>query len=145
MLTVLKFHVWVSFYLFWTLTGLSPAWWVKNVKKCKTTTNVFFEEILKSVKCVVRRIFIPQTHGDEIFYQIFIKPTKMPNKTCCIINNNNLPPFCAAARPRSPQPPARTARAVQKYFLDSQIFLSQQNGIFWDTFVILVTKLHSCV
>ena len=77
----------------WPTCHLPDEW--KMSRNAKSTKNDFLGN--SQVKCVSRlsnKNFYLQSH--KIFYQIFIKPTKMPNKTCWIINNNNLPPFCAS-------------------------------------------------
>ena len=77
----------------WPTCHLPDEW--KMSSNAKRTKNDFLGN--SQVKCVSRlsnKNFYLQSH--KIFYQIFIKPTKMPNKTCWIINNNNLPPFCAS-------------------------------------------------
>ena len=66
----------------WPMCHLPEEWKMSENAKLQ---KLFFSRN-SQVKCSCPRIFISQTH--EIFYQIFIKPTKMPNKTCCIINNS---------------------------------------------------------
>ena len=77
----------------WPMCHLPDEW--KMSRNAKSTKNDFLgNSQVKSVSRHSNKNFYLQSH--KIFYQIFIKPTKMPNKTCWIINNNNLPPFCAS-------------------------------------------------
>ena len=77
----------------WPTCHLPDEW--KMSRNAKSTKNDFLgNSQVKSVSSHSNKNFYLQSH--KIFYQIFIKPTKMPNKTCWIINNNNLPPFCAS-------------------------------------------------
>ena len=107
-------------------------------------TKKFLSQSSCQVKCVVTRIFISQTHGDEIFYQIFIKPTKMPNKTWTIINNNISRLFAKQGRAGLSARPRRSAQVVQNirshltfyfnYF--TRFFLKPQFSFYMDRFFL---------